>query len=256
MPITVLGGTGMIGSRIADQLEQRGHQVTRSSRQSGVDALDAPSLESAFTGDEIVVDCLNIETLAAKKSRDFFGRTARNVVGAAHSTGIRRIVCVSIAGATNPQVNRFMGYYQGKALQEEIYRTSPVPTTVIHSTQWFELMESIARRAVVGPIAVLPTMKMMPVAAYRAAEIIARHIDHVGDGTKSQVLALRGPEETTTLQLCRQILAAKGTIDGRSPRIMMQVPFLGRAIATGGLIPNDAVTDDLTLEQWLTAAAR
>src|SRR5699024_2280020 len=244
MQMTVLGATGTIGSRISDQLEERGHQVTRASRSNGIDAWNTPGLEAAFKGDTVVVDCLNMEAIGAGKSREFFTGTAKNITQAAQSVGVQRIVCVSIAGATDPKVNRLLGYYQGKTAQEQTYQESALPTTIVHSTQWFELMDTMVRRATVGPITVLPTVKMAALAADRAAAIIADDIEQSAEDANDRALAIRGPEVATTLQIARAILAAQGSIGGRRPRLMTQAPYLGRAIATGGLIPADAITDD------------
>ncbi len=253
MHITVLGGTGTIGARIAQQLEQRGHTVQRASRSKGIDALDRAGLETAFAEDSVVVDCLNIATMSAKKSREFFTSTARNIAYAAQSAGVRRIVCVSIAGAINPRINRLLGYYQGKAAQEQMYQQAAVPTTIIHSTQWFELMNSMVRSATFGPITVLPTMKVAAIAAERAATLIVEDIDQNAEDTNDRTVAIRGPEQATILQISRAILATRGSVGGRRPRFMTQVPYLGRAIATGGLIPDEAITDEFTLKQWLAA---
>src|SRR5699024_9890381 len=252
MRITVLGATGTIGSRIADHLQERDHQVQRASRGTGLDAWDAAGLESAFKDSAVVVDCVNVRAISARTSREFFTGTATNIAHAAQSAGVSRVVCVSIAGASDPKVNRLFGYYQGKAAQEQVYQRSAVPTTIVHSAQWFELMDDVVRRATFGPLTVLPTMKMAALAADRAAAIIADDTErHAGD-TNDRTLAVRGPEVATTLQICRAILASRGSIDGRRPRLMTQAPYLGRAIATGGLIPDHALTDDLTLDHWLS----
>ena len=95
-------------------------------------------------------------------------------------------------------------------------------------------------------------MQMAALSAGCAAGIIAHDIERSADEPIDRTLAMRGPEEATTLQISRAILAARGSIDGRRPRVMTQAPYLGRAIATGGLIPAHGITDDLTVEQWLT----
>ena len=110
----------------------------------------------------------------------------------------------------------------------------------------------MAARATLGPLTVLPTMKVAALAADRAAGIIAEEVEHSDDDTTHRTVSLRGPEEATVLQICQAILAARGRIGGRRPRFMSQAPYLGRAVATGGLIPDDAVIDDLTLDEWLS----
>ncbi|TLP94189.1 SDR family oxidoreductase [Nesterenkonia salmonea] len=251
MHITVLGATGTIGSRIADELEARGHDVVRASRGTGVDAHDASSLLKAFKGANIVVDCLNTEAMGRKKAREFFVGTARNVSAGAERAGVSRVVCVSIAGAADPKVHRWFGYYRGKAAQEQTYRQSAVPTTLVRSTQWFELMENLARQTTIGPLTVLPTMAIAALAAGRAAGIIADEIEKGREDSQERTLTIRGPEQSTALRDCQKILAERGEIAGRRPRVMIQMPYFGLSIARGGLIPEQGIADDLTLERWL-----
>lgn len=247
----MLGATGTIGRMIAQDLESGGHTVRRVSRSAGVDVLSCVGLENAFAGVDIVVDCLNIETVSAKRAVAFFTDAATNVVRAAEQAGVWRIVCVSIAGAADPKVNKRFGYYHGKAAQEHAYRSAAVPVTIIHSTQWFELMPQILRRAGFGPVAVLPTMKMAAVAAERVAALVCREIE--SDVAGDRTVAIRGPEVATTAQIVRAILAARGSIDGMHPRLITELPLFGKGIAGGGLIPADAVVDDMTLDQWLSS---
>lgn len=250
MRITVLGATGTIGTRIAEHLTAAGHEVVRAGRSTGVDASTGEGLDGALAGAEAVVDCVNIETLSSRKAVAFFSTTARNVATAARRAGTGRIVCVSIAGATDPKINRGYGYYRGKAAQEHVYRSSGVPVTLIHSTQWFELIADIVRRTTLGPVAVLPTMKMAAVAADSVARMVVA--EAVRDAPAAvHELAVRGPEVATGKEIARAILAARGSIDGRQPRVLAELPYFGLAIATGGLIPGDALTDDVTVRDWL-----
>ncbi|MBS9533309.1 NAD(P)H-binding protein [Mycobacterium sp. M1] len=251
MKIAVLGATGTIGRMITRDLESAGHTVVAASRSAGVDVLTGVGLEKAFTGVDVAVDCLNVETMSAKRAVRFFTDTATHVVRAAERAGVRRIVCVSIAGATDRRVNKRFGYYRGKAAQEDVYRAASVPVTIIHSTQWFELVPQIVRRASFGPLAVLPKMLMAGVAAERVAALVCSEIEAVAEGDRT--VAIRGPEVATTAQLVRAMLAAKGDLDGIRPRLITEVPLFGSAISGGGLIPDDAIVDDVTLAAWLSA---
>lgn len=251
MIITVLGAAGTIGSRLAEQLEERGHEVRRASRRTGVDARTGVGLREALGGADVVVDCLNLEALRAATARAFFEGTAQHVVRTARQEGVGRIVCVSIAGAADPAVNRLMGYYQGKAAQEQVYASSGERVTIIHSTQWFELMDDVVRRASIGPVSVLPTMTMAALSARRAAAHIADEIEDSTDDPHSRTLTVRGPEVATTREIARAILTSRGSIGGRRPRVLWQLPYLGRGMADGGLVPADGIVDELTVVQWL-----
>lgn len=250
MKIIVLGATGTLGAKIARHLTAAGHEVIAASRSRGVDAYTGGALEEVLTDADVAIDCLNIETLGKRKAMDFFSTTSRNVVEAARRVGIGHMICVCIAGASDTKVNAFNGYYQGKAIQEKNYRESGVPVTLIHSTQWFELVDSIVRRASLGPVTVLPTMRMASVAADSVAGLVAE-VAAQKPPTGIRDIAIRGPEIATGVEMARTILATRGSVGGRRPRILRQLPYLGRATATDGLIPTDAIVDDVTLNEWL-----
>ncbi|WP_223285881.1 SDR family oxidoreductase [Kocuria atrinae] len=112
--IAVLGASGNFGSAVSDELERHGHDVVRISRSHGVDVMSPEGMERALEDVDIAVDALHIDALGAQKSIEFFTRAARNVVQAAQANGVGRIVCLSIAGAANPEVNHRYGYYQAR----------------------------------------------------------------------------------------------------------------------------------------------
>lgn len=255
MKVTVLGATGTIGTLVVRHLREDGHDVVAASRSAGVDAVTGDGLEDALAGADVVVDCLNVETMATAKALEFFTRTAGNVSAAARRAGVGRVVCVSIAGASDPAVNKGYGYYRGKAAQEHAYRSSGLPLTIIHSTQWYELLGTIVGRTAVGPVALVPTMKMAAVAADSVARLVADEVGPTDDGTGLRTVAIRGPEVATAAELVRRVLDVQGLIAGKSPRKVVEAPLLGRQIAGGGLIPegDDVVTDPVTLEQWMAA---
>lgn len=120
------------------------------------------------------------------------------------------------------------------------------------STQWFSLIPMVVRQATLGPVAVLPAMRMAPVAAESVADLIAADLEH--DDGERRTLAIRGPEEMGSAEAARRWMAARGDVDGLRPRLVADVPFFGRAIADGGLVPRTGVVDPITLEQWLREA--
>jgi|SRR5699024_4424348 len=253
MKAVVFGATGTIGHHVSRELETLGHEVVRATRGTGVDVYTGQGVREALQGAEIIVDCLNVETISAKRAVDFFTQTAQIVSDEAEHADVQRIVCVSIAGAADPEVNRFFGYYKAKAAQERVYQSASIDCATIHSAQWFELIAGVVGRASLGPVTVLPTMQMAPLAARRTARFIVEHARRtdLGDYT----VAVRGPEETTALKAARTILRARGDIASRQPRMMTELPYLGSGIAKGGLIPIDATVDDLTLTDWLAEEA-
>lgn len=244
----MLGGTGTMGSRIARLLGERGHEVLAASRAGGVDAVGDRGLREALRRADAVVDCLNHETLSGRRAVDFFSTAARNVSVAAEREGVGRILVVSIYGAEKPEVNRLMGYYRGKAAQERAYGFARTPVSVLRSTQWFELIPAIVSRTSRGPLALPPAMRMAAVAADRVAALAADDVEAAGSGDR--LLTIRGPEVATAAQMARTLMRLQGAIGGRSPRLILPLPYLGRAIASGALVPEDGVVDPVTLTDW------
>lgn len=261
MRIVVLGASGTLGTLLVDRLRADGHEVVAASRATGVDAYTGAGLREAFAGADAVVDAISRATLSAATAIDFFTTTAGNICAEARRAGVGRLVCVSIAGATDGEVNRRYGYYRGKAAQEHAYRSSGLPVTLIHSTQWFELVPVMLQMTTLGPVALLPTLRMAPVAADSVARLVAEEAvraqeppeaGHDG-GREPQVrtVAIRGPQTVTAAEVARRMIEVLGSAGGKAPQRILEVPLFGRAMAGGGLIPDAAVVDGVTLEQWL-----
>ncbi|MCT1802788.1 MULTISPECIES: SDR family oxidoreductase [Kocuria] len=250
--IAVLGASGNFGSALSDKLEQQGHDVVRISRSHGVDVMSPEGLERALDGVDIVVDALHIDALGAQKSIEFFTRAARNVVQAAQANGVGRIVCLSIAGATNPEVNHRNGHYQGKAAQESFYQEADIPSTTVRSSQWFELIPVLVHRVTKGPLSIMPSMLLAPAAM---SDVVTYMADLVSEPrpARNEIVAVRGPQVDSAANFARRILAAKGSIDGVQPKTIREAPYLGRGIANGGLIPADAHVTTTTIDEWLGA---
>lgn len=252
----MLGSTGTIGRRIADLAEAEGHTVRRVSRADGTDVTTASGLKRAVRGAEVVIDALNHVTLSRRKAVSWFGEIAMQVASAAAAAGVQRILCVSIYGVNNQAVARGYGYYAGKAAQEQAYRDGAVPVTIIESTQWFELIPTVLAAASAGPIAVLPTMRMALVSADRVAELVVEEaVRQVGSEERHQnrAISIRGAQELNTRQAVNVWLREVGHVTGQRPRQVWQLPYLGRAIASGGLIPPGGIVDPQTLQGWVQA---
>lgn len=255
MRIAVLGATGEMGSRVAQNVRRQGHELVPVSRSAGVDVYSGEGLGAAFTGADAAIDCLNMMSLSAKKASDYFSRTSRNVVAAARDAGVERLVCLSIAGAADPEVNKIFGYYKGKAAQERVYLESDADCVVVRSTQWFQFLEVLVGMAAVGPVALLPKMMMAPVSADRVASLL---VDAAvsGDQSEGRTLSIRGPESGYAADFVKRQLAEIGNVAGKSPRFVGSAPYMGSAIAKGGLVPGDGIVDDITFADYLEALAR
>lgn len=250
--IGVLGASGNFGSAVSEKLERQGHDVVRISRSHGVDVMSPEGMERALEGVEIVLDSLHIDALGAQKAIDFFTGAARNVVQTAQASGVGRIVCLSIAGAVNPEVNHRYGYYQGKAAQESFYQEADIPSTTVRSSQWFELIPVLVHRVTKGPLSIMPSMLLAPAAM---SDVVTFMADVVNEPrpARNEIVAVRGPQVDSAVSFARKILAAKGSIDGVQPKTIREAPYLGRGIANGGLIPADAHVTSATIDDWLGA---
>lgn len=247
MKVVVVGASGTMGKYVSDRLEQRDVEVVRAHRGSGVDAQSGTGLADALDGAEMVVDCLNVTTQSARKAKMFFSTAAGNIADAATAAGAR-VVCLSICNAADPAVNRRMGYYQGKAAQEAVYRDRlDDRLTIVRTTQWFELADTVSKQLSLGPVAVLPHMMTAPLAAADGAEVIVEQVLQPGPA----VLEVRGPRQLDLVEVARALWAARG-----EHRIVVPIRFGGAAMRNGGLIPDHPdVTTETTLDQWLTASA-
>ncbi|AZZ83002.1 MULTISPECIES: SDR family oxidoreductase [Gordonia] len=252
MKIVVIGASGVLGSRVADLLAERGNEVVRANRGAGVDAYTGEGLARAMSGADVVVDCLSVETLSAKKAVDFFRTTARNIGRAATAAAVGHVVCVSIVNADDPTVNAKFGYYQGKAAQEAAYRdvVDPATLTILASVQWFELAEQMMGRMAVGPVAIVPKMRCRPAAAEDVAKVVADTATAgpvTADAGGVRKIEVAGPAEMNLVDVAKAVAAQRG-----SPRWIIGAAVGGSAIRGGGLVPaNPDVITPTTLEQWL-----
>lgn len=244
MKILIIGASGGMGRLVAGQLDDRGVDVVRAHRAVGVDAYTGAGLASAAQGVDVIVDCSNMLTQRAATAIDFFSTVAQNVSRVALDAGVKRVVCLSIVNAAKPEVNAKMGYYQGKARQEEVYRTQLGDRAVLFRTgQWFELAQTLMDSMGVGPVAVAAHMLSRPLAAADAAKLLA---DNAIDGS-APVVEVAGPADLDMVDVARAIAKRRG-----SPRWVMGINFGGKAIRSGALTPSgDFVQTSTTLTQWL-----
>ncbi|RLZ04120.1 hypothetical protein CWC38_02135 [Kocuria tytonicola] len=161
-----------------------------------------------------------------------------------------RIVYLSIAGAADPRLNGGDGYYKGKAVQESIYQQAPVPSVTVRSTQWFDFIPATMGMVNKGPVALAPTMLMAPALREEVADVVADAATAPRQA-RHEIRAVRGPEADTIANFARRILMVGGDLGGQRPAVVREAPYLGRGIANGGLIPQDAFITATRFEDWL-----
>jgi uncharacterized protein YbjT (DUF2867 family) len=256
MRVVVLGGTGEMGSAVADRLEARGHDVTRAARSTGVDVGTPATLVEVLRGADCVVDCLNLVTLSRRRAVAFFRGAARATADTAAAAEVPHVVAVSIVGVTDPAVARATGYYAGKAAQEAGYAAARVPVTLVRTTAWFTLAETFLGQLRVGRVALVPRMRLRPVHPDAVAELVADVVE-AGPSTGPAatagpaVRALAGPEETDAASMARAVAARAG---GVVRVVGLPVPLGG--LRTGLLPGPDVPVDDRRFGDWVRGSGR
>lgn len=245
--IVVLGASGAMGRRVADLLSGQGHDVVRASRSTGVDVVGGSGLAAAVSGADTVVDCLNIGTNARRRAVAFFASAAQRVVTAADRAGVGHVVVLSIVNVTDPVVRSGLGYYVGKAAQEDTYAAGDVPLTVVATTQWFDLAAQFLTQSAAGPVSVVPSMMVQPVHPDAAADLLAQVVISEPQGR----VQLAGPEQIRADEMARRL----AQVQGLGIRVV-GVPFPGRAFRRSGLLPRgEFVSDPRTYAAWLAEQA-
>lgn len=254
MAVVVLGGSGRMGGRVVQRLRAAGLEAVPASRATGVDVTTGAGLDAALDGADCVVDCLNHPSVSRSRAVPFFGGAAERVARAAEAGGVGHVVVLSIVGVTDPAVRGAVGYYAGKAVQEEVYARAFVPVSLVRTTAWFTLAETFLGQMRLGPVAVVPRIRLRPVHPDAAADLITRV---VLDGPTSAgnaapaVHSLAGPEETDAAAMARALAAT------RRPRVrVLAVRAPGAGLREGLLPAADVPADDRRFEDWVRGGGR
>src|SRR3954452_15316533 len=170
MKIVVIGGTGLIGSKLVAKLGQRGHEAVAASPRTGVNAVTGEGLAAALTGARVVVDVANAPSWEDKAVLEFFEASGRNLLAAEAAAGVTHHVALSVVGTERLLVS---GYFRAKMAQEGLIKASQIPYTIVRATQFFEFVAGIAQLAAEGPTVRLPSALMQPFAADDVAAILA-----------------------------------------------------------------------------------
>ena len=239
MKIAVAGGTGVAGRLVVEELRERGQDTVTLSRAAGVDLLTGAGLDDALTGVDAIVDASNVTTMSRAVSVDFFERAGRNLAAAARKAGVRHLVSLSIVGVDrvrNP-------YYAGKLRQEEIVRDGSVPWTILRATQFHEFAGQLLA-GIPGPIAVVPSARVQPIAVREVAAELAGIVLGAPQGMAPE---LAGPRVEKLTDMARRLMAAGGA----RRRPVLPIRFPG-GMSAGGLLPTGAGPRGVvTFDEWL-----
>lgn len=244
MKIVVIGGTGLIGSKVVRLLNEQGQEALAAAPNTGVDTMSGKGLAEALDGAEVVVDVSNSPSFEDRAAMDFFETSGRNIVAAEKDAGVRHHLALSVVGTDRLQGS---GYFRAKLAQERLIASSPVPYTLVHATQFFEFIRSIADTSTVAGAVRIPPVKFQPIAADDVATAIANAA--LGPPI-NDTIEVAGPETFTFDRAVRKVLEYD-----RDPRQVIADPtarYYGVEVAQDTLVPaQNAKLGSTTLDWWL-----
>ena len=244
MKIVVIGGSGLIGTKLVSNLRERGHEVVAASPSSGVNTITGEGLAQALNGAQVVVDVANAPSWEDKAVLDFFETSGRNLLSAEAAAGVRHHVALSVVGTERLLTS---GYFRAKMAQENLIKASQLPYTIVRATQFFEFVSGIAQLATEGATVRLPSALMQPivsddVAAAMAEVAIAKPLN--------DTVELAGPEPIRMDEFVRRFLNANG--DPRKVITDTQALYYGIKVNDQSLVPGDNPRLGSTrFEDWL-----
>ena len=246
MKIAVIGGTGLIGSKLISRLTDHGHVAVAASPNTGVNTITGEGLDDALAGADVVVDVSNSPSFADADVMAFFTTSTTNILAAEKSAGVGHHVALSVVGTSRVPES---GYLRAKVAQEKLITDSGIPYSLVHATQFFEFARSIADTATDGATVRLTDSLVRPIAADDVATAMGRT---AAGAPLNGTLDIAGPAEMGLDQFVRTALAAYG--DPREVVTDRTAPYFGAIIAERALVPGgDALVFDTRLDDWLAA---
>lgn len=229
MKISVLGGNGLIGSKLVNLLLQEGHEVVAASLASGLNTLTGEGLDEVLAGAQVVVDVTNSPSFEDQAVLAFFETSGRNIVAAEVKAGVKHHVALSVVGSDRLPES---GYLRAKLAQEKLIKESPIPYTILRSTQFFEFLSGIAQSATDGQIVRLSPALVQPIAADDVAANLANVV--VGPPVNGTV-EVAGPERVGLANLVERFLVKTG--DTRQVMADVNARYFGAVLNDQSLTP-------------------
>jgi uncharacterized protein YbjT (DUF2867 family) len=229
--ITVIGASGLIGSKVVELLTAEGHQAVPASRESGVDVLTGEGLGEALAGADALVDVVNSPSFEDDPVMHFFTTSTTNLVAAAEDAGVGHYVALSIVGLDGLPES---GYLRAKVAQEKLIVESGLPYTIVRATQFVEFAEAIVASVTKGSTVRVPDALIQPIAADDVASAVARAaVSQPLGGT----VDIGGPEKISFEELARRVLARQG--DDKAIVVDPQAQYFGTPLARNSLVTAD-----------------
>jgi uncharacterized protein YbjT (DUF2867 family) len=245
MKIVVIGGSGLIGTKLVNKLRELGHEVVAASPASGVNTITGEGLAEALAGAQVVVDVANSPSFEDKAVLAFFETSGRNLLAAEAATGVGHHVALSVVGTDRLLQS---GYFRAKMAQEDLIKASKVLYTILRSTQFFEFVSGIAQSATDGQTVRLSPAFVQPVVSDDVAAALA---DVTLGAPVNGTVELAGPERLRLDELVRRFLSANQ--DARQVVADVHARYFGAELNDQSLIPGDNPRIAPTrFEDWLS----
>jgi uncharacterized protein YbjT (DUF2867 family) len=248
MKIVVIGGTGLIGSKLVNKLREQGHEAIAASPNSGVNTVTGEGLAEVLKGASVVVDVSNSPDWEDAAVLKFFETSTRNLLAGEAAAKVGHHVALSVVGTDRLAES---GYFRAKIAQEKLIKEASIPYTIVHATQFFEFLKGLADISMVGDKVHLPPVLFQPMAAADVASGVARAA--VGQPVNG-IVEIGGPEQFRVDELVRRRLASL-----HDPREVIADPnarYAGAKLSERTLVPgNNAQLGETRFETWLGQAA-
>jgi uncharacterized protein YbjT (DUF2867 family) len=248
MKIVVIGGTGLIGSKLVNKLREQGHEAVAAAPNTGVNTITGEGLAEALKDAAVVVDVSNSPSWEDAAVLNFFETSTRNLLTSEAAAGVGHHVALSVVGTQRLAES---GYFRAKIAQEKLIKESSIPYTIVQATQFFEFVKGLADISMVGDKVHLPPVLFQPMAADDVASAVGRVA--VGEPVNGTV-EIGGPEQFRVDELVRQRLASL-----KDPREVTADPnarYSGAKLSERTLLPgNNARLGETSFETWLTLPA-
>jgi uncharacterized protein YbjT (DUF2867 family) len=244
MKVVVIGGTGLIGSKVVAKLSEHGHEAIAAAPSTGVNTLTGEGLAEVLKGASVVVDVSNSPSFEDQAVMDFFLASTTNLLMAEAEAGVGHHVALSVVGTDRLQGS---GYFRAKQAQEELIKASGIPYSIVHATQFFEFAKGLADGVTEGDTVRLPDAKIQPIVSDDVAAAVGR--TSVGAPVNG-VVEVAGPEAFQLEEFIRMGLAAHN--DPRKIVTDPQATYWGAELQEDTLLPGpDAAIGGVSFSDWL-----
>lgn len=245
MKILVIGGTGLIGSKLVKLLDERGHEAIAASPATGVNTVTGEGLDAALAGVDTVVDVANSPSFEDRAVLEFFQASGRNLMAAEARAGVRHHVALSVVGTQRLAESV---YFRGKIAQEALIAAAGIPYTIVHSTQFFEFLGGIVQSGTEGSTVRLSPAFVQPIASDDVALAMA---DATLAPPVNGIVEIAGPERVRLAELAQRYMARTG--DTRSVRADADARYFGALLDDDTLVPGPGPRlGRIDFETWLS----